>query len=76
MPNTQTVAILISPLFIIKIMILTLMVLYLIFAFVIVRQEQLFSKVVEIGGTPVLRILALIHFFTALALFIASVLFL
>ncbi len=49
-----------------KIGLFILTAMYLIFAAVIVRQERLMSKVVEIPFSPILRTIALIHLFAAI----------
>lgn len=53
----------------VKIAILILIGLYVIFAAVIVRQEQLMSKVVEIPTSPVLRLVAILHLLASVAVF-------
>lgn len=60
----------------IKIMILVLLTLYVVFAFVIVRQEQLMSKVVEVGGSILLKTLVLSHFIASVILFFLTLFFL
>jgi len=51
------------------------LVIYAIFAAVIVRQEQLMAGVLEEGFEPVLRLITLIHFLSAVGLILlASVL--
>lgn len=43
--------------------------LYVIFAFVIVRQEQLMEHVLEEVFEPVLRLMVLVHFIASLVVF-------
>ncbi len=51
-----------------KLLVLLGLVLYAVFAGVLVRQEQLMANVLEEGFEPILRILTLIHFFGALGI--------
>lgn len=43
--------------------------LYIVFAFVIVRQEQLMAHVLEESFEPVLRLVCVLHLFAAIAIF-------
>lgn len=43
--------------------------LYIIFAFVIVRQEQLMAHVLEESFEPVLRLVCVLHLFAAIGVF-------
>jgi hypothetical protein len=65
-----------SALFITKLLVLTGLVLYAVFAAVVVRQETLMSGVLEESSESLLRILVLIHFFAALATILLAVIFL
>lgn len=56
----------------VKLAILVLIAMYIIFAAVIVRQEQLMSHVVEIPASPLLRLIAVVHFFVAIGVFVLS----
>lgn len=56
--------------------ILVLIAMYIVFAAVIVRQETLMSRVVEIPFSPVLRIVALGHFLVSLVAFFLALLIL
>lgn len=49
-----------------KLGIIILVLMYVIFAAVIVRQENLMAKVVEIPFSPILHVVALVHFFVSL----------
>ena len=60
----------------IKIILLILIAFYILFAAVIVRQEELMSRVVEIPFSPLLRIVAIIHFVASLAIFVLALLLL
>ncbi len=53
---------------IVKLLVLLGLVVYAIFAGILVRQEQLMAHVLEESFEPILRILTLIHFFAALAI--------
>lgn len=50
--------------------------LYIIFAFVILRQEQLMSHVLEESFEPVLRLVSTLHFVAAIAIFVLSIIIL
>lgn len=52
----------------VKLLVLLGLVVYAIFAGILVRQEQLMAHVLEEAFEPILRILTLIHFFAALGL--------
>lgn len=54
----------------IKLATLILLAIYIVFSGVIVRQEQLMSKVVEIPNSPLLRVVAVIHLLVSLAVFL------
>ncbi len=43
--------------------------LYVVFAFVIVRQEQLMANVLEESFEPVLRLVCMLHLFAAIGMF-------
>lgn len=60
----------------VKIGVLVLIALYMIFAAVIVRQEQLMAHVVEIPASPLLRLTALVHFFIVIGVFVLALLLL
>ncbi len=51
-----------------KVLILVGLVLYAVFAAVVVRQEQLMANVLEESFEPVLRLVVLIHFSAAVGL--------
>lgn len=57
-------------------MILILYVFYILFALIMVRQEELMSRVVEIPFSPLLRVITIIHLVAALAIFTLAILFL
>ena len=50
--------------------------LYIIFAFVILRQEQLMSRVLEEAFEPVLRLVSVLHFIAAIAVFFLALILL
>jgi hypothetical protein len=47
--------------------------LYIIFAFVILRQEQLMAEVLKEAFEPVLRLVSVLHFIAAIAVFILAI---
>ena len=47
--------------------------LYIVFAFVILRQEQLMAQVLKEAFEPVLRLASVLHFIAAIALFILAI---
>lgn len=74
-PEAFTFIRLFFPWGILKLGVAILVLLYTIFAAIIVRQEQLMSKVVEIPFSPVLRMVAIVHLvISILALFMVFVL--
>ncbi len=56
----------------IKITVLIITGMYLIFAAVILRQETLMSRVVEIPYSPLLRFIALLHMVGAISVFVLA----
>lgn len=61
---------------IVKIFIIILMVMYLIFAFVVVRQVQLMTDTLEVGFESQLRFLSFIHLLFAIAVLVFSLIIL
>jgi len=57
---------------IIKIMVLVGLGVYTIFAYIIVRQEQLMDKVIDETFEPVLRLLVLIHLLMAIGIMVIA----
>ncbi|MDO8451373.1 MAG: hypothetical protein Q7S76_00715 [bacterium] len=55
-----------------KIFVLIGLTVYVIFAAIMVRQEQLMAHVLEEAFEPVLRILAVIHFLLALGILVLA----
>lgn len=55
---------------IIKIMVLVALSLYIVFAGIMVRQEQQMDKVIDETFEPVLRVLVIVHLAGAIGLFI------
>ena len=60
----------------IKVLIVFGLGLYLIFAFVILRQEQLMARVLEETFEPVLRLVSVIHFVASIAVFLLAIILL
>lgn len=60
----------------IKIFLIILMVIYLIFAFVVVRQVQLMTDTLEVGFESQLKLLSFIHLLFAIAVLIFSLIIL
>lgn len=50
--------------------------LYIVFAFVILRQEQLMSHVLEEAFEPVLRMVSVVHFIASIVIFVMSIILL
>lgn len=50
--------------------------LYIVFAFVILRQEQLMARVLEEAFEPVLRLVSVVHFIASIAVFIMAIILL
>ena len=61
-----------SILLILKILVITGVLVYAIFAAVLVRQEQLMAHVLEEAFEPVLRILVIVHLVAAMGLLVLS----
>ena len=57
---------------VIKVAVLIALGLYLLFAAVLVRQEQLMAHVVEESFRPVLQLIVLIHLISAVGVFILA----
>ena len=62
----------ISPFLILKIFFLLILFFYTCFAWVVLRQEKFMSQVVEVPISPILSLLAAIHFWAAVGLFILA----
>ncbi len=60
----------------IKIMVLTIVAIYLVFASVIVRQEHLMSHVVEIPSSTLLRFISILHLLAVITAFFLALLLL
>lgn len=50
--------------------------LYIVFAFVILRQEQLMSHVLKEAFEPVLRLVSVVHFIASIAVFLMAIILL
>jgi len=59
-----------------KIMIIVGIGLYSVFAGIIVRQEQLMSRVLEAATEPLLRLFVLLHLFASLGVLLAAIILL
>ncbi len=57
---------------IVKVLALIGIGLYAVFAAVLIRQEQLMARVLEDSFEPILRLLVVLHFAAAVALFILA----
>lgn len=65
-----------NPYSIVKIFVMVGLLMYVIFAFVVVRQEQLMSQVLEGHGQQGLRIITLIHLVVVILLFLLALIIL
>ena len=65
-----------SPFLLIKIPILILLLLYIIYALIILRQTMVMSKIVEVDVTAAIQLIAVIHFLTSIAIFFWVLIFL
>jgi hypothetical protein len=61
---------------VIKILVIILLAIYIVFAFVIVRQVQLMTDTLVIGFEKQLKFLAFLHFLFAIAVLVFSILIL
>ena len=61
---------------VIKIFVIILLAIYIVFAFVIVRQVQLMTDTLVIGFEKQLKFLAFLHFLFAIAVLVFSILIL
>lgn len=61
-----------SPLFIVKLFILLLEIIYIGFAFVLYRQEKLMSATIEVPRASFFAVLTLTHFFSSIAVVIVT----
>lgn len=61
---------------VIKIFMTIFLIIYIIFAFVIVRQVQLMTQTLEVGFEKQLKFLAILHFLFAIAVLVFSILIL
>lgn len=60
----------------VKISILIALLLYAVFAGIVIRQEQLMAAVLEEGFEPILRILTILHFAASVGLIILAIIIL
>lgn len=60
----------------IKILTLVGLSLYSVYAVIIIRQEELMSKVLAETSEPILRLLAIIHFISSLAVIVLALILL
>lgn len=60
----------------VKVMVLLICLVYILFFGIIIRQEKLMSKVMEIPFVPILRILVLGNFLAAVATFFLALIIL
>lgn len=58
---------------VLKVFLIILMAIYLIFAFVVVRQVQLMTDTLEVGFEAQLKLLSFIHLIFAIAVLIFSI---
>lgn len=61
---------------IIKIFVIILLAIYIVFAFVIVRQVQLMTDTLEVGFETQLKFLAFLHFLFAVAVLVFAIIIL
>lgn len=66
--------ILASPLIIVKIAFLILLLLYLAFGFIVYRQAQVMTKIVEADVSPTIQLFALIHLLGIIFIFLWALL--
>lgn len=59
-----------------KVLIVVFMVLYLVFAVIVVRQVNLMTKTLQIGLESTLKVFAFLHLFFALGVLFISIMFL
>ncbi|MBI4067351.1 hypothetical protein HY407_03130 [Candidatus Gottesmanbacteria bacterium] len=65
-----------SPFLLIKIPIIILLLLYISYTFIVMRQTSIMSKIVEIDVSQTVQLLSLIHFLTSLFLLVYALIFL
>lgn len=66
----------VGALIVLKILTLVGLLVYVIFAAIMVRQEQLMAKSLEATYEPILRLLTLLHLAAAIGVFLLAVIFL
>lgn len=59
-----------------KILVLAFLAIYLVFAFVVVKQVQLMTKTLELGLEGVIAVFAYLHLLFAFAIFVISLIML
>lgn len=62
----------VTPLLILKIFLVSLILFYVVFAWVVLRQERSMTQVIEVPISPLLTLLAMIHFWAAVGLFVLA----
>jgi hypothetical protein len=60
----------------VKILMMVLLGIYIIFAGILVREEQLISRMVQMAFSPILRGIVFIHLLAAISIFILALMFL
>lgn len=61
---------------VIKIFVIVLLAIYIVFAFVVVRQVQLMTDTLEVGFEKQLKFLSFLHFLFAIAVLVFAILIL
>ena len=62
--------------FIAKIMVMFLLLLYLVFSYVIVKQTKIMTETLELGFEKVIKMISLIHFVLAIGTFFLALIIL
>jgi hypothetical protein len=60
----------ITPAFLLKIVFLSLFFFHVVFSIILLRQTRMMTRVVEAGISPGIYLIALVHFFASIGLFL------
>ena len=64
------------PFGLLKILILVLLGIYIVFAGILIREEELIGNMVKMSFSPILRAIVLFHLLAAISIFLMALLFL
>jgi hypothetical protein len=61
---------------VVKLLLVVSLIIYVIFSLIVIRQVELMGGVVKLSLTPILRFIAVVHFFISIGIFLLALLIL